>query len=176
MAKTVSMTAGPDNFAQFLQAFQETIQDSASRLMDIPEEQSRRETLSGSWTSREILGHLIDSAANNHQRFVRAQFTNDLVFPGYEQEAWVDVQHYNDESWLNLVQLWTSYNLHLLHVVSGIPRAILQQSRTQHNLDQIGFKPVNKSQPTTLEYFVRDYVDHLQHHLAQIFRKLESCG
>jgi len=36
------MTAGPDSFAQFLRAFHETIQNSASRLMDIPEEQSRR--------------------------------------------------------------------------------------------------------------------------------------
>ena len=44
------------------------------------------------WSPREIVGHLIDSAANNHQRFVRAQFTDDLVFSGYQQAEWVGVQ------------------------------------------------------------------------------------
>jgi hypothetical protein len=170
------MTTESDSIDHFLNGFRETIESSALRLTEIPAAQSSRQPLPGKWTPKEILGHLVDSAANNHQRFVHAQFTNDLVFPGYEQDAWVNVQHYNDESWLNLVQLWTSYNLHLLHVVSGIPHSILQQSRTHHNLDQIGFKTVNKSQPTTLEYFVRDYVDHLRHHLAQIFRKHESSG
>jgi hypothetical protein len=28
------------------------------------------------WSKKEILGHLIDSAANNHQRFIRAQYEN----------------------------------------------------------------------------------------------------
>ena len=27
----------------------------------------------GRWAKKEVVGHLIDSAANNHQRFVRAQ-------------------------------------------------------------------------------------------------------
>src|SRR5262245_42608651 len=69
------------------------------------------------WTIKEVIGHLIDSAANNHQRFVRAQFTKELVFPKYEQNEWVGSQHYNDVDWDELVELWRRYNLHLAHVI-----------------------------------------------------------
>src|SRR4026208_691899 len=75
----------------------------------------------GKWSPREIIGHLIDSASNNHQRFVRAQFMDDLVFEGYEQERWVSAQHYNLEPWSMLVGLWKGYNLHLLHVMRHTP-------------------------------------------------------
>ena len=122
----------------------------------------------GKWSPKQIVGHLIDSAANNHQRFVRAQFTNDLVCPGYDQEAWVSAQKYEQESWPSLVHLWASYNLHLLHVITVMPQDALTRDRIQHNLDQIAFKPVPTSTSTTLEYFVRDYADHMRHHLRQI--------
>lgn len=158
-----------DTFAQFLAGFRETILDATARLKYLSQEESRRETSPDDWAPIEILGHLVDSAANNHQRFVRAQFTDDLVFPGYDQDGWVNVQKYRDASWSDLIQLWSSYNLHLLHLISVIPADILTKSRTKHSLDQIAFETVNSAEPATLEYFVRDYVDHMRHHLNQIF-------
>ena len=128
----------------------------------------------GRWSPKQVIGHLIDSAANNHQRFIRAQFTGGLSFPGYEQDNWVDVQKYQDESWQELIQLWASYNLHLLHVISVMPEEVLSRVRTEHNLDQIAFKAVPKESPTTLEYFVRDYAGHMRHHLAQIFNENQA--
>ena len=157
------------SYEQFLDGFRNTIVTAKARLADIPEEESRRKLSNDDWAPIEVLGHLIDSATNNHQRFVRAQFTDDLVFGGYEQNQWVSSQKYADESWPELIQLWSSYNLHLHHVVSVIPAAILTKPRAIHNLDQIAFKLVDKSEATTLEYFIRDYVDHLRHHLDQIF-------
>ena len=158
-----------NRFDQFLEDFHATVVDATARLRAIPTEQSRARSSPDDWAPIEILGHLVDSAANNHQRFVRAQFTDDLVFPGYEQNQWVSSQKYADESWPELIQLWGSYNLHLHHVASVIPTAVLTKPRAIHNLDQIAFKLVDKSEPTTLEYFIRDYVDHLRHHLDQIF-------
>ena len=108
-------------YSQFLTDFRNTIVNAKERLSDIPEAQSREKGSPEEWSSIEVLGHLIDSAANNHQRFVRAQFTDDLVFPGYEQEQWVSAQNYRDEPWPEVIQLWSSYNLHLLHVVAAIP-------------------------------------------------------
>lgn len=157
-----------NGFDQFLRDFRATVVDATARLREIDPEQSRRKSSPDNWAPIEILGHLIDSAANNHQRFVRAQFTDDLVFPGYEQEGWVSVQKYRDASWTDLIQLWSSYNLHLAHLAASIPADTLTKSRATHNLDQIAFKVVDKSDATTLEYFIRDYVDHLQHHLDQI--------
>jgi len=91
--------SSPESYEQFLRDFRDTIVSETARLKDIPEEESRRRSSPDAWAPIEILGHLIDSAANNHQRFVRAQFTEDLVFPGYEQEQWVNSQKYREASW-----------------------------------------------------------------------------
>ena len=158
-----------NSYNDFLAGFRETVVSATARLRDIPPEQSRRGMSADNWSPSEILGHLVDSAANNHQRFVRAQFTDDLVFPGYEQERWVSSQKYRDESWPDLIQFWSSYNLHLLHAVSVIPQNILTNPRENHSLDQIAFNLVDRNEPATLEYLIRDYVVHLRHHLEQIF-------
>jgi len=158
-----------NSFPVFLKNFRATVMDATGRLREIPPDASRQKSSPDDWSPIQILGHLIDSAANNHQRFVRAQFTDDLVFPGYEQEGWVSSQRYADESWTEVIQLWSSYNLHIHHLASVIPETILTKPRATHNLDQIAFKLVDKSEQATLEYLIRDYVDHLRHHLDQIF-------
>jgi hypothetical protein len=158
-----------NDFAQFLTDFRATVVAATARLREIPATESRQKSTPEDWAAVEVLGHLVDSAANNHQRFVRAQFMDELVFPGYAQNEWVSSQKYADESWPELIQLWSSYNLHLHHLASVIPASILTKPRATHNLDQIAFKVVDKSEATTLEYVIRDYVDHLHHHLDQIF-------
>ncbi len=162
------------DYEEFLRDFRDTIVGATARLKDIPEEKSRRRSSPDEWAPIEILGHLIDSAANNHQRFVRAQFTADLVFSGYEQDGWVSSQKYREESWAEVIQLWNAYNLHLVHVVSVIPEEVLTKSRSPHTLDQIAFKLVDKNDPATLEYLIRDYLVHLKHHLDQIFDEVKQ--
>ncbi len=157
---------------EWLDDFQQTIEHAAQQLLLIPEQQTAAPKSEGKWSARQIIGHLIDSAANNHQRFVQAQLRDDLVFPGYEQEAWVALQRYNDESWSQLVALWRHYNLHLVHVMAAVPEAVLSKPRARHNLDQIAWQTVSDREPVTLEYFMRDYVDHLRHHLDQVFAPL----
>jgi hypothetical protein len=66
----------------------------------------------GKWTPKQVIGHLIDSASNNHQRFVRANFTDDLIFAGYDQEKWVLLGAYADAPWNSLLSLWREFNLH----------------------------------------------------------------
>ena len=152
----------------FIEDFRQTVEEAAHRLMLISEEQSQTPRGQGKWTAKEIVGHLIDSAANNHQRFVLAQFTDDLVFSGYEQEEWVRVQGYNQEPWQQLVQLWKHYNLHLQHLMSATPEETRMRERANHSLDKIAVQPVAKNQPVTLDYFMRDYVVHMKNHLCQL--------
>ena len=152
-----------------LEDFRRTIEEASTWLLAMTEEESERRRAEGKWSAKEIVGHLIDSAANNHQRFVRAQFTDDLLFPGYNQEQWVQSQRYHQASWPQLVGLWRAYNLHLLHVAAGVPEEALKKSRARHSLQQIAWRTVNEDEPTTLEYLIRDYIGHLKHHLAQIF-------
>ena len=114
------------------------------------------------------MGHLIDSASNNHRRFVLAQQQEDLVFPGYAQDAWVAAQRYQDAPWEELVSLWRGFNLHLARVMEAAPDFERTRIRRRHNLHEIAFRTIPEDQPATLEYFMSDYVDHLEHHLRQI--------
>ena len=145
-----------------------TVDGAAERLKAIPSERARQPVAAGKWSAQEIIGHLVDSASNNHGRFVRAQLTDDLFFPGYDQAAWVSVQQYSAADWPDLIALWRTFNSHIAHVVERIPQDVATRPRAYHNLDEIAWKTVPREQPATLEYFVRDYVAHMKHHLAQI--------
>lgn len=153
----------------WLRDFRKTVDSASDRLRTIDEAQAAKPRAEGHWSSKQIIGHLIDSATNNHARFVLGQLKDDLVFPGYDQDGWVGTNHYQDESWPQLVELWRVYNLHLHHVMSHADQAKLSTPCTLHTLQEIAFKTVPKSEPVTLEYLMKDYVDHLKHHLAQIF-------
>jgi len=154
---------------QWLDDFKYTIESASQRLRQISETQSEQPLAEDHWSSKQIIGHLIDSAANNHARFVLGQLKDDLVFPGYDQNGWVNTNHYQDEPWPQLVELWRAYNLHLQHVMAHSDKSKLTTPCTLHTLQEIAFKTVPKSEPVTLEYLMKDYVDHLKHHLAQIF-------
>jgi hypothetical protein len=111
----------------------------------------------GKWSKRELLGHLIDSAANNHQRFVRLQLQDEIRLPGYEADAWVNTQCYHERSWGQLLALWEAYNRHLVHVLTTI--APQHTTRRWHLPDESSH---------LLRWIMDDYVDHLLHHLGQI--------
>ena len=109
------------------------------------------------WAPKEVLGHLIDSAGNNHQRFVRGQLLPSVDSPGYTQESWVAVQAYCAEPWVDLIALWLLFNRHLLHIMRHAREDALNTPIS------IGGEP-----PVPLSSVMADYVRHLDHHLAQI--------
>lgn len=111
----------------------------------------------GKWSKREVLGHLIDSASNNHQRFVRAALDGKLAFPGYDQNGLVELERFQDADWKALVELWTSYNKFLAHVIRNLPDQSFEVTCA-----------IGNNQPVTLGYLCSDYVVHLKHHLAQL--------
>lgn len=158
---------------RFLTEFRSTLESASERLLELPEAETEA-PLSGGWCAKQILGHLIDSAANNHARFVRAQLQDDLWFDGYDQAGWVRVEKFEQESWASLVDLWVNYNLHLLHFIGNIPDDILLKPRSKHTLDKIAWQTVPASEPVTLDYFVRDYLGHMQDHLKQLFEGMEN--
>ena len=151
-----------------LAEFVRTVEEASGRLLSMTEGQARARRADGAWSAKEVIGHLIDSASNNHQRFVRAQLGEDLVFPGYAQDDWVRAQAYEEEPWPQLVGLWRLYNLHLAHVCRHAPEAARLRPRARHNLDEIGWAELSAGEPATLEHLMRDYVGHLGHHLRQI--------
>jgi len=137
-------------------------------LSAMPEKDSARRPAPGKWSPREIIGHLVDSASNNHQRFVRAAWQDDLVFSGYEQDRWVALQDYQHAPWAELLTLWLTFNRHIARVMSAIPIDVRLRVHTRHNLDEIAWRAVPANEPATLDYFMDDYVGHLEHHLRQV--------
>ena len=133
------------------------VSQSLGKLQALSEKEVMQDRGAGKWVKKEILGHLIDSAFNNEQRFVRAQMTERLVWPGYDQDRWVSVQKHKDRPWSELVQLWEQLNRHVAHVMANVPRGRLNTQCV-----------IGDSDPVTLEWLMSDYVRHLRHHLDQI--------
>lgn len=144
------------------------VDNAAPRLLALPTAVATRRSAPGKWSPVEVIGHLIDSASNNHQRFVRAPDQNDLVFPGYAQDDWVARQQYQSAPWQELVLLWQLYNRQLARVMAATPSKVRERVHQKHNLHRVAWRTVPEDRPTTLDYFMHDYVDHLEHHLAQV--------
>ncbi|GAC1418009.1 MAG: DinB family protein [Gemmatimonadaceae bacterium] len=159
---------GVTHLLAYVEALRRAIHDATPVLQGMSEEASRLRPGPGKWCPREVIGHLIDSASNNHQRFVRAQFQEDLIFSGYEQDAWVSLQRYRDAPWNELITLWRSFNLHIARIMEAVPKDERIRLRARHNLDELAWKPVPPELPATLDYFMSDYVAHLEHHLRQV--------
>ena len=121
----------------------------------------RRKPAPDKWSKKELLGHLIDSAANNHHRFIKIQFLPSPFFvEGYAQNDWVRIQNYNEKDPEQLVDLWKIYNEHILFIMQNTPGENLKIR-------------INAEDPfesaDTLFLLMKDYVDHMDHHLKQIF-------
>ena len=153
--------------AEFLDDFKKTVDGAADRLLAFSNDEAAIRPAPGKWSRKEIIGHLIDSASNNHGRFVRAQLQEDLVFAGYDQDTWVRVQRYQDRPWVDLVRLWQAHNHQIAHVMETADADAVTRPRARHNLDELAWQPIPAAQPATLDYFMRDYVGHLKHHLRQ---------
>jgi len=129
-------------------------------LGEISDDKAALESEPGKWTRKEVLGHLIDSACNNHRRWIVGQTPGLAKFDGYEQNVWVSRQHYAEESWADIVALWAAYNRHLRHVVSRTPLEHMLLAATSP--DGAG--------PVTVGFLMQDYVGHIRHHLEQVRR------
>lgn len=139
-----------------------------ARLERLDEGRASAAPAPGKWSPKEVIGHLIDSAAVNLERFLRARDTDHLDFPGYPQDAWVAAQGYQDVPWHELLGLWRALNLHVARLVERTPEETLELARARHALDRIAFRAVPRDEPATLAYLVDDYVAHLRHHLESI--------
>lgn len=133
------------------------VDQAESRLRKFSGSETETPVLSGGWSRKQVLGHLLDSASNNHQRFVRAALEGSLDFPGYDQEGCVRLQAPQQAEWSLLVSLWASYNRYLSHVIANLPASKLE-ARCR----------IGGGEWVTLGFLATDYVRHLLHHLRQI--------
>lgn len=158
--------------ADYLHELRAAADRVAAELLAVDDEAASTRPAPGRWSPKEIIGHLIDSAANNHQRFVRGRWQDDLVFEGYAQDDWVEAQRYAEAPWAELVTLWRDYNRQLVRVMAAVPDAVRLREHARHSLDRVAWRPLPSDRPATLDYLMRDYVGHLRHHLDQLRAQL----
>jgi hypothetical protein len=142
---------------QALDSLRDALQKVPERLGRLSEEAVASKPTPSTWSPKEELGHLLDSAANNHQRIVRAQLEDSPAMPGYEQNRWVAVHAYQRREWTELIEVWQALNRQLLAAAETVSDAAW--SRTLR---------VAGSEPLTLQFVFEDYVAHMVHHLQHI--------
>src|SRR6204780_4809085 len=104
-----------------LNLLRDLLQKVPARLEALSENTVETKATPSNWSPKEELGHLLDSAANNHQRIVRAQFEDNLAMPGYEQNRWVAVHAYQRRDWKELIELWQALTRQLLTAAEAVP-------------------------------------------------------
>lgn len=139
---------------------QETVDRETVHLCNVREEDAVKKPAPNKWSHKEELGHLIDSACNNHLRFVVGSTQPKFQGAGYEQDAWVDRHGYNEMPWADILDFWKRYNHFLATLVGRIPADRMQTPCI-----------IGNGAPVTLQFVIEDYILHLQHHVDHILRR-----
>lgn len=127
------------------------------KLSSISEEDSRKPYRVNGWTRKELLGHLVDSACINHVRFALAATAGSYQGPEFDQRAWVTLHGYSQTPWAAILDQWRTRNTWIAELVTNIPPESLSASC------KVGDDP-----PMRLDEWIRDYLDHLEHHVEQM--------
>ena len=118
-----------------------------------------------SWSAKQELGHLLDSAANNHQRIVRSQLEANPAMPGYDGPRWVELHAYQTRDWHELIGLWGALNRQLLAAAEAVPDSAWSRTCT-----------IGGSEPLTLQFVFDDYLDHMRGHLRHMKVQVDDLG
>ncbi len=154
-----------DKLVEVAGRIEQAVNAAVERWRDLPEQTLRFHPSADDWSTKEIIGHLIDSASNNHQRFVRLQLTERLTFPDYGQDNihWVRIQNYQDRKWTELLDLWRHFNNQLAHIIRSVDPACLSH-----------VWQIDPHIRVTLFDLMVDYLRHLEDHLDQIGAILDA--
>ena len=136
----------------------ETLATSKDELSSISEEAASRKSDPSKWSQKEILGHLIDSAVNNLQRFTEVQFQpQPYHMRGYDQDGLVIANNYQNDDFQSILAFWLAINRRIAAVMAS------------QNEETLKFKIKGIDGTTVdLNYLMTDYIDHMIHHLRQI--------
>jgi hypothetical protein len=139
-----------------LQSLRTLLQKLPARLEALPPDSVEVKPPAG-WSVKEELGHLLDSAANNHQRIVRAQLEDNPAMPGYDGPMWVALHAYQKRDWHDLIGTWGALNRQLLAAAEAVPDSAWSRTCT-----------IGGSEPLTLQFVFDDYLHHMREHLQHM--------
>jgi hypothetical protein len=153
------MNQNRDKLVEVAGQIEQVVRAAVDRWGNLTEPALKFRVSADAWSIKEIIGHLIDSASNNHQRFVRLQLTENLILPDYGQDNihWVRIQNYQDRSWSELLTLWRYFNIQLAYIIRSVDSSCLSHTWQ-----------VDPKTSVTLFDLMTDYFRHLRDHLNQI--------
>jgi hypothetical protein len=113
-------------------------------------------------TIKQIVGHMIDSASNNTHRIVHLQYQlSPLKFPNYatngNNDRWIAIQNYQEENWVDMINLWKYSNIHIIHVINNVDSTKLD-NKWHYSEERL----------ISLKDGIIDYLRHLKLHLSEI--------
>jgi hypothetical protein len=139
--------------AELSERLEEVLRKAMPWLVTLSEEEASVPEREGKWSAKQVIGHLTDSAVNNLGRIVRLQIEASQNLPGYEQMAWVSLQHYGEREWAQVLALWFALNEHVAWTIRHVEKA------------RLGNRGVVAGEPLTLGFLIEDYIAHMEHHL-----------
>jgi hypothetical protein len=145
---------------QLAKTFTARLAGAEGELRSITESEADEPYRAGAWTRKQVVGHLLDSAINNHIRFVMAALDGEYSGPAYDADGWVRMHDYANLKWSMLLDFWRTHNALLAEVVRQIPEVKLNAECR-----------IGKDEPVTLRFVVEDYLDHMDGHIAEITAK-----
>ena len=154
-----------DKLVETASQIEQSVSAVVEHWRDLPESTLRFRVSADAWSIKEIIGHMIDSASNNHQRFVRLQLVKKLTFPDYGQDNihWVRIQNYQDRPWEELLNLWRHFNIQLAYIIRSVDPVCLTH-----------VWQIDPKTSVTLFDLMIDYQRHLKAHLDQIDDSLNA--
>ena len=145
-------------------SYREIIDTFYKRLLEIDDGIAGVKLSDDKWSLKEIIGHLIDSASNNHQRFVRLQFGELLGFPAYNAEEWISAQKYNNMRWDILISLWYNYNCLLLNFIENSTESMQKNAW------------IKDEEAIPYEELVPGYYKHIELHIEHFNKRKEEIS
>ena len=148
-----------NEFSSVITGILNVIEQEEPILAALPEEVIAERFNHQNRSIKQLLGHLIDSASNNHQRMVRLQYNESLVFPDYTQDndRWIALQDYQHADWKNIIQFWKFYNLHIVQIMRTVDPLKLDNYWTDFEGNKV-----------TLRQMIEGYLWHLELHIGHI--------
>lgn len=153
------------DFSSVTNGIQKYIDTWEPKLTDLPIDIITYKRNKQNRTIKQILGHLIDSAANNHQRMIRLQYNEKLDFPDYQQDndLWISLQDYQNADWNTTIKMWKYYNLHMIQVIKSVDQTKLDNSWQNFEDNMV-----------TLRQMIEGYLGHIELHLNEIQELIDN--
>jgi len=144
---------------KIVQELRGIVREYSEKINAIPNDDFYSKPIPTKWSKIEVLGHLADSAQNNLRRFVCGQYETTPPWIVYDQDFWVNANHYQAADKNHILQLWTLLNGRIGEILSKMP---VSNYTKECNSGRVS------PQLHTLQWFAEDYIKHLKHHLNQI--------